>query len=397
VVGRQSGDLFLPAFAGVAFSRCEMRWSSRIRRSDGMARLVVGLGTRAVDRTGSDYPVLVALEQPALRAVQQPDEVYRYSQQEVDVIDLTAGHFASLTLEQLLQRAQRRLPMMGQLFSIFRDDQLLPLIGLPTGVDPAELAVTFEPLLRTAFPRELKTILDVLEEGLREPVDVEFAHDGEVLHVLQCRALSLSRSARRVTVPADVPAEDVVFSATRYVQTGEVRDLEYLVLVDPRDYELLPTREAMLRVARAVGAVNRALPARRFILVGPGRWGSRGDIHLGVAVTYADICHTAMLVEVARKKGVYLPDVSFGTHFFQDLVESQIAYLPLYPDEEGVAWNEPFLRGSANVLARVAPGFEDMQDVVRVIHVPEAAGGRLLHVLMDGDGERALAFLAPKS
>jgi hypothetical protein len=172
-------------------------------------------------------------------------------------------------------------------------------------------------------------------------------------------------------------------------------DIEYVVLIDPRDYEKLPTREDMLRVGRTVSALNQILPARRFILMGPGRWGSRGDIRLGVPVTYSDISHTAMLVEIARQRGSYLPDVSFGTHFFNDLVESKIAYLPVYPDDKRVVWNDEFLCGSPNALAEMAPAFADMAHVVRVIHVPEVAGGRLLHIVMDAEADRALAFLAP--
>ena len=395
VVGKQIGDLLLPVFAGVAFSRCEMRWSPRIRRTDGVARLVVGLGTRAVDRTGDDYPVLVALEQPTLKAVQQPEEVYRYSQHEVDVVDLGEGQFCSLPLEALLKRVGRRLPSMTQLFSIYRQRQLLPMVGVMAQMDPSELVVTFNGLVRSSFPRDLKLMLDILEEGLGEPVDVEFAHDGESLYMLQCRALSLGSAAGRVPIPSGVAPEDAVFSAIRYVQTGQHRNLEYLVLVEPRDYEALPSRQAMLEVAKAVGAVNRALPQRRFILMGPGRWGSRGDIKLGVPVSYADICHTAMLVEIARQKGSYLPDVSFGTHFFNDLVESGISYLPLYPDETGVIWNEDFLEHSPNSLAEIAPRYADLAGVVRVIHVPRVASGRLLHVIMDGEEDRALAFLGP--
>ena len=60
VVGKQVGKYFFPAFAGVAFSRNEFRWSSRIRREDGLVRMVPGLGTRAVDRLSDDYPILVA-------------------------------------------------------------------------------------------------------------------------------------------------------------------------------------------------------------------------------------------------------------------------------------------------------------------------------------------------
>jgi pyruvate,water dikinase len=396
VVGDVWSGVLMPVFAGVGFSRCEMRWSPRIRRTDGMARLVLGLGTRAVDRTGDDYPVMVALEQPTLRALQRPEEIYRYSQHEVDVVDLDQEEFTSLKVEDLLGRVGRRLPFMPKLFSIYRDKQVLPMVGILPQVDARDLVVTFDGFLKGDFPRHLKTVLDLLEEGLGEPVDVEFAHDSNCLHILQCRALSLVYSAQRIPVPTTVPDDDKVFSANKYIQMSQVRNLEYVVLVDPRDYEQLETREEMMRVAHAVGAVNRTLPERRFILVGPGRWGSRGDIRLGVPVTYADICHTSMLVEVARKKGSYLPDVSFGTHFFQDLVESKIGYLPLYPDEEGIVWNERFLNDSPNALAEVAPKYADLSHVVRVIHVPSVADGKLLHIIMDGDEDQALAFVAPE-
>jgi len=393
VVGHEMGGMVSPAFAGVAFSLCEMRWASRINRTDGMARLVVGLGTRAVDRTGDDYPVLVALKQPTLRAVQQPDEVYRYSQHTVDVVDLDEGAFESIPLPSFMHRVGRRFPLANKVFSLYRDSQILPLIGVMAQFEPEELVITFDGLLRSPFPTKLKAMLDLLEEGLGEPVDIEFAHDGDHLNLLQCRALTHRASAQRVVIPATIPPERQIFSAERYVQTGQIRDQEWIVLVDPRDYERLPTDEAMRRVGAAVGAANSVLPARRFILMGPGRWGSRGDIRLGVPITYADICHTSLLVEIARKRGSYVPDVSFGTHFFQDLVESEIAYLPLYPNDPGIVWNDEFLRGSPSSLGQLVPEFADMEEVVRVINVPEASGGLHLHIIMDGEEDRALAYL----
>lgn len=395
VVGKEIEGMLMPAFAGVAFSRCEMRWSPRINRTDGMARIVLGLGTRAVDRTGDDWPVMVALDQPHLRVLQQPEEVYRYSQHEVDVVDLKGGQFESVELETFLNRLGRRLPIANKILSIYRRHQLIPILGLMTPGDD-ELVVTFNGLLNSGFPRQLKQILDLLEEGLEEPVDVEFAHDGEYLHVLQCRALSLASSANHIPIPSSIPDADKIFSANRFVQMAQARNLEWVVVIDPRDYEQLPSREAMLRVAKAVGAVNRELSPKTFILIGPGRWGSRGDIRLGVPVTYADICHTSMLLEVARKKGAYVPDVSFGTHFFQDLVEAKITYLPLYPDEEGAIWNEGFLNNSPNALSEIIPRYTDLENVVKIIDVRKVSDGRRLHVIMDGEAERALAFLGPE-
>ena len=80
--------------------------------------------------------------------------------------------------------------------------------------------------------------------------------------------------------------------------------------------------------------------------MGPGRWGSRGDIKLGVPVAYSDINKTAMLIEIAVKQSKYEPELSFGTHFFQDLVEENIKYLPLYPEDNDIIFNMSFFRGS---------------------------------------------------
>jgi hypothetical protein len=131
--------------------------------------------------------------------------------------------------------------------------------------------------------------------------------------------------------------------------------------------------------------------------MGPGRWGSRGDIKLGVNVTYSDINNTAVLIEVARKKGNYVPDLSFGTHFFQDLVEASIRYLPLYPDENGIIFNEEFLLKSPNTLFQLLPAYSNLSDIIHVIEIPEATDGLVLRVLMNADIDMAVGILSPRT
>ena len=151
--------------------------------------------------------------------------------------------------------------------------------------------------------------------------------------------------------------------------------------------------QQLREVGRAVSRMNQLLPKRQFILMGPGRWGSRGDIRLGVSVTYSDINNTTVLLEIARKKGNYVPELSFGTHFFQDLVEAGIRYLPLYPDDEGIVFNERFLKQSRNILPELVPEFASLADVVRVIDVPRQTHGLVLRILMNADLEEAIALL----
>jgi hypothetical protein len=394
VVGRRVGRYFLPAFSGVGFSRNEFRWSARIQRRDGLLRLVPGLGTRAVDRLADDYPILMAPGQPGLRINVTPDEVARYSPSRVDVIDLDRNTFETVGFQQLVGEMGPAYPLLPLIASVQDHDRLRPASPLAGDLEADRLVVTFEGLVgRTPFLTQMNALLEGLEEALGGPVDIEFAHDGTDLYLLQCRPQSSAPEDAPAPIPRDLPAQDVVFSARRHVSNGKVPDITHVVYVDPEGYAALSARREMQAVAQAIGALNKVLPRRQFILMGPGRWGSRGDIRLGVSVTYADINNTALLVEIARKRGDYVPDVSFGTHFFQDLVEAQIRYLPLYPDDPSVAFNEAFLRGAPSETARLVPQYAELGGVVRVIDVPSAAGGRILRVLMNADIEEAVAFL----
>jgi pyruvate,water dikinase len=395
VVGERVGRYFLPAFAGVAFSRNEFRWSPRIQREDGLVRLVPGLGTRAVDRLTDDFPVLVAPGRPDLRVNASFDEVLRYSPKKVDVIDLETNRFVTRPFHELVRELGEGFPMIRKLVSVIRDGHLQRPMPFTTDYAKESVACTFEALISsTPFVESLSLAMESLEDALGCPVDIEFAHDGEHFYLLQCRPQSQGPEGRAAEIPRGIPDEDVVFTARRYVSNGQVPDLQYLVYVDPVAYASLPDEAAMLAVGRVVGLLNRALPRRRFALLGPGRWGSRGDIQLGVRVTYSDISNTALLIEVARRKGSYVPDLSFGTHFFQDLVESSIRYLPLYPDEHGVVFDEAFMGSSPNALAAILPEEAEHGDIVRVIDVPSVSAGRVLRVLMNAEEDEAVAFLA---
>ncbi len=396
VVGTRVGPYWLPVFSGVGFSNNEFRWSPRIRREDGLLRMVLGLGTRAVDRVSDDYPILLAPGQPGLRVNQNPEEALRYSPKRADVINVETGIFETVEVQALLERYGHELPFVRQMLSIVDHDPLRRPVGL-VDFSAGNLVVSFEGLFSdTPFVARMRALLQVLREKLKTPVDVEFASDGQNVYLLQCRPQGASEGAAPAAIPRDLPTERVLFTARRYVSNGRVNDVTHVVYVDPEAYARLDTHR-IREVGRAVGRLNRLLPKRQFVLMGPGRWGSRGDVRLGVPVTYADISNTAMIVEIARQKGGYVPDLSFGTHFFQDLVESSIRYLPLYPDDAGVVFKEGFFLRSPNALPELLPEFAGLSDVLHVVDVAKAAGGRLLRVLMNGELDEAVGLLVQPS
>ena len=130
VVGQAVGKYFFPACSGVAFSNNEFRWSPRISRSDGLIRLVPGLGTRAVDRVADDYPVLIAPGQPNLRANVTVEEVLRYSPRRVDVINLETNSFETVEAKELLIYCGGRYPQIRQLVSVVDQDRIEQPVGL---------------------------------------------------------------------------------------------------------------------------------------------------------------------------------------------------------------------------------------------------------------------------
>ncbi len=395
VVGNRVGPYFFPVFAGVAFSNNEFRWSSRIKRSDGLIRLVPGLGTRAVDRLSDDYPILITPGQPGLRVNVTIDEIVRYSPKMMDVINLDTGSFETIDIQELLKEYGRDFPNVHQIVSILKQDHIYQPRSKMLNFSQDGFVVSFEGLItRTTFIKQIQSILNLLKQTFNYPVDIEFAHDGENFFLLQCRAQSYDIEGQPPDIPKDVPHERLLFSANRYISNGYVPDISHIVYVDPQGYSELSSPQEMKAIGRAVGRLNQILPKQKFILMGPGRWGSRGDIKLGVSVSYSDINNTAMLIEIARQQKDYMPDPSFGTHFFQDLVEASIRYLPLYPDDSGVLFNDAFFTESRNILTDILPDQANLVDVLKVIDVVDAADGLMLYVLMNAESSHAVALLS---
>ncbi len=395
VVGKKVGNYFLPAFAGVAFSNNEFRWSPRINRDDGLLRLVPGLGTRAVDRVSDDYPILIAPGQPDLRVNLTYQDITAYSPKYIDVINIETNTFETVKIDDLIKIVGNNYPMLNEVFSIIEEKHIKSPVGLGIDAEKHDIIVTFENMIsKTKYVKQLHYLLQQLSEKLLTPIDLEFACDGTALYLLQCRPQSSAGEGISAVIPTNIPDDKIIFTANKYVSNGKVNDITYIVYVDPEEYSKQEHLRDLQDIGKAVSQLNKLLPKKTFIMMGPGRWGSRDDIRLGVKATYSDLNNTAVLIEIARKKGNYTPDLSFGTHFFQDLVESSIRYLPLYPDDENVRFNYDFFYNAENVLYRFCPEFTHLSNTVKVINVRETTDGLVLRLLMNADEEQAVAMLA---
>lgn len=397
VQGERYGDYFFPAVAGVGFSRNPYRWSQKIRPEDGLLRLVLGLGTRAVDRVASDYPRMVALSHPELRPEVGAEEIRRYSQRYVDLIDLAENRLTTLPTTEVLEPDY---PYIRLLASEDKQSYLQPIYA-PGTLGESRIVLTFNELLRDhRFVTLMREVLQRLEKHYEHPVDIEFTveiskeHPGDyVLHLLQCRPQAWHEGGESLHVPVDeIPQSDMIFLTRRMVPHGEVRGIHYIVYVDPQAYQQEADQITRLEIARTIGRLNRQLEGERFILMGPGRWGTT-NAQLGLKVSYADIYNTRALVEMATGERDPGPEVSYGTHFFQDLVESQIYPLPLYLGNPDTFFNRHFFEDASNALDELLPGDASQAEYVKVIDVPSVADGRSVDLVMDSVEDVAMAYL----
>jgi pyruvate,water dikinase len=356
------------------------------------------LGTRAVDRVSNDYPRMVALSHPDLRPEIGAAKIRRYSQRSIDLINLRENQFETRAVTDLLDM---EFPSARLLVSVDRGDYLQSPPAYDPNLSPRDLILSFDALLtKTEFVPLMKGILHAISERFGRHVDIEFTADimpsypepEFAIHLLQCRPQARREDSEAFQIPTTVAETDILFTADRLVPSGRVQRIQHIVFVDPEAYDHIPDETTRLQVARVVGSLNKLLEEKRFILMGPGRWGS-ANLELGVKVTYADIYRTAMLIEIGLSHGDSAPEVSYGTHFFQDLVEARIHPLALYPGQSGVVFNWRFFRESPNEMADLLPDAASYARYVRVIDVPAVAQGRFLEVIMDDEESKAMGYL----
>jgi hypothetical protein len=403
VQGEQFGRYYLPHAAGVAFSRNLYRWTPQIRREDGFVRLVWGLGTRAVDRVGNDFPRLIALSHPLLRPSTEAKSIRRYSQQYVDLIDLEDNDLKTLPIQEVLKS---RYPPLRYLAQIDEDGYFSAMRTNLIQGDPSQLVLTFDELLRrTPFAERMREILHLLEQNYRSPVDMEFtlhltSDGGEPklrITILQCRPQSHLLPTETGQVPIDLPKDDIVFSTHFVVPQGYLEKIDYVLFVDPEKYYALQTIDQRRGVARAVGKVNAALEDEAFISIGPGRWGS-SNADLGVPIDYGDIYHAKALVELSGSGiGGPDPEPSLGTHFFQDLLEAQIYPLAITLDDPTSIFKHSFFYQTPNRLHEMIEIEEPLSSCLRLIKVTDFRPKSFLRLVMNDEQSLAVAYLVNHS
>ncbi|MBN1193421.1 MAG: PEP/pyruvate-binding domain-containing protein [Coriobacteriia bacterium] len=395
VSGEFQGRLYYPHIGGVGYSFNPYVWNKSIDPRQGMLRLVFGLGTRAVDRHDDDYTRVVALSAPMLRPEGSSDEVRKYSQKIVNVLDLEENAHVSRSFEQVVRASG---PLLLEIFAS-RDTALESRARSAGLEDVFSQVLTFDRLLSdTDLPDRMRLILETLGKAYRHPVDIEFTvnfldEEGYRINLLQCRPFHFTGELTHLRFPDPIPA-DLVMISTGGPLIGQslATEIDRLVYVVPERYGVLPIEERYA-VAQLVGRIaNSEDRVRSVMLAGPGRWGTRMP-ELGVPATLSQIRNARVLCEIAEMHAGLSPDLSLGTHFFNDLVDLGILYVGVAPDRQGGILNKSLLGECPNALVRLLPDSAAYADVIRVIDAADL-GGRAMWLLADTLEQRGVLFLS---
>jgi len=227
---------------------------------------------------------------------------------------------------------------------------------------------------------------------------VNFTQDQELLvNLLQCRPLQIRGQQAHVEpfgpeltaegMPAEPDPEKILFKCEGYFMGGSIRhDIKKIIYVEPQGYIDLPL-SGKYDIARLVGELNRRISDKESepaIFLGPGRWGTTTP-SLGIPVGFHEISNATVLAEIAYEGGNLMPELSFGTHFFQDLVEGDIFYIALFPGKPGAVFNKARLDQMPNRLTDVLPDSGKYANVVKLLEPDER-----LRILSDVTSQKAV-------
>jgi hypothetical protein len=248
-----------------------------------------------------------------------------------------------------------------------------------TGKDAEIWILTFDDLLsKTEFPQLMSKMLKQLEKVYDYPVDIEFtanfnASGNLQINLLQCRPFQTRGHYQRVEIPDKIDETKIFLRQQGNFMGGGVHEnVSRIIYVDPKKYAKLALSDKY-NIARLVGKINKTINRDEMptILFGPGRWGTTTPA-MGVPTTFSEVDNVAAIAEIAYTEGSLIPELSFGTHFFQDLVEMNIFYMAIYPENSEVIFNTSWMQKESNLLGNIVPEDRQYADVVRVYNIQGA-------------------------
>jgi hypothetical protein len=333
VVGKQYGDYFYPHISGVAQSYNFYPYA-HMKPEEGFAVIAVGLGKTVVDgekayRFSPSYPA-TEISSPKDQFLNSQVDFYAVDLNKKDV-NLMEGDMAGLSRLDI-----DTAEMHGNLkhcASVYDADNNIIKPGLDS---PGPRIVNFADILKYNYVPLAKTIevvLDVVKEAMGSPVEIEFAVDltkdkanRTSFYLLQIKPLIGRVADYNVNVDR-IPKDSILLYSEKGMGNGLIEDIQDVIYVDVDVFDKGDT----VQMTYEIDQLNKKFSEerRKYILVGPGRWGTR-DRWIGIPVNWSQISNAKIIVETSLEG--YPLDASSGSHFFHNVVSMNVGYFTVQPE-----------------------------------------------------------------
>lgn len=328
LVGNQYGEYYYPHISGVAQSY-NFYPVANMKPEEGFAVIAFGLGTYVVDgwksyRFSPKYPTVSMYSTKDLVNGSQV-QFYALDCLRTDIDLLRDGELAALKLIDIYEAEAHGT--LKHCVSVYNadNDRLEPGNG---GGGP--LVVNFANILQYNYiplADTISTILSTVQESFGSPVEIEFAVDLErtrnglpSFYLLQIKPLVTDQISKQVKLDKLDKSKMLLFTRS-CVGNGEVTGIRDVVYIDNSRFTKLKT----LEMAEEIERINKRMieQNRQYILIGPGRWGSR-DRFVGIPVNWSQISNAKVIVEISLHN--FPLDSSLGSHFFHNVTAMSIGY-----------------------------------------------------------------------
>lgn len=289
----------------------------------------------------------------------------------MDVLDFSEKQLCTKSLEKLIDL----LPKWQKKMVLSRDTDAEDLLAERHIYRKVYFADCQGIVDNLDFIHMMRELLKMLESEYERPVDVEFAVTSPEegiwkLNLLQCRPLQTALS-EQVKIPCGIDKE-ILFDVRRTsMRRSKEETIDYIVLVDPQKYYEYPYAKKP-DVARLIGRINQQFEEtnKKLMLLVPGRIGTSSP-ELGVPVVYAEISQFNAICEVAYSKAGYHPDLSYGSHMFQDMVEADVYYGAINDNSKTRLYQPELLQNYPEVLRSLIPDETELGDIVKLYDVSQ--------------------------
>lgn len=364
--GHCVGNYFFPDLSGFSVSQSSTRWSPFGKPHElesGYTRFVLGLGSHALYRHSSDFPMFVRLAEPIIPETWKGRIFNHFSQKLVAVINLKSNRAELIDIADIptekypfsLFAAQNQVG--GKLQSVQRSSEL----------DRAVL--TFHDLIyKTNFVKILRSMMTSLDEGFERPVAIEYSVICDFdkssiptfrIQIDKCRPIV--KPAALSNAPCQPTGEIRKFIETEFNVIDKLeKQIHYVVVVEPRGNYNRDGLQYWIRT------LNRELADASFVFFSRRRFGV-ADNGPGIRVKFADVQNAAALIELSDPKTGEVNDFPGGTQFYSNMIEIGIAYIPVFLGSRNTLIDWSFFETQPNVVRQFIDLPNEYRGMIRVL------------------------------